>query len=161
MTDKYRRLGPLPLRLMLALGFLYHSLPRLTVAGHERFAGLLGDAGLPSPGTAAWIIAGLEAAGALLLLVGFHVRLVVIPLIADLVFMIVKVHWPHVAGTADTPAGLMVGLPGIELNLVYVSLMIALWFLGAGRLSIDERRNRETYSKPFLIRHAEVEVTRA
>ena len=148
MTDRYRRLGPLPLRLMLTMGLLYHGLPRLTAAGHENLARVLQELGLSSPGAIAWTIGGVEVVGALFLLLGFQVRVVVIPLIIQLVFMIAKVHWPQA------------GLPGIELHLVYLAMLIALWFLGPGRLSIDERRHRDTYTKPFLIRHEEV-ATRA
>ena len=156
MTDRSRRLGPLPLRLMSGAGFLYHGLPKLDPSGHDAFATMLQGIGVPSPELVAWMVAALEVGGAILLLVGFLVRAVAIPLIVEMLVAMVKVHWPHGFGavniTGTGPAGPTFGMPGIELNLLYIAILAALWFLGAGRLSVDDRRRRPIPAEPaFLI----------
>ena len=146
MTDRFIPFGPLPLRLMMAIGFFYHGLPKLTPQGHQTFVGMLQGIGVPSPEPVAWMVGVLEVVGAALLLVGYRVRLVVIPLIVEMVVAMVTVHWPSGFNTINItgmgPDGPTFGMPGIELNLLYISILSALWFTGAGWLSFDIRREQ-------------------
>jgi uncharacterized membrane protein YphA (DoxX/SURF4 family) len=147
MKDTLREFGPLPLRLMMAVGFFYHGFPKLTPAGHQQFVGMLQGIGVPSPEPVAWMVGALEVGGALLLLVGYQVRLIVLPLIVEMLVAMATVHWPsgfntiNITGTG--PNGPTFGMPGIEFSLLYISILAALWFTGAGRLSFDHRRETE------------------
>ena len=157
MTDRTRRLGPLFLRLMVGVGFIIHGLPKLTPEGHESFARTLQVINVPSPEVMAWVVGGLEVLGGAMLIAGILVRVVTIPLIVEMVVAMIKVHWPQGFNASNItgigPDGPTFGLPGIELNLLYISILIALWFLGAGRFSIDEYRRRPAHTEPYLIRH--------
>lgn len=136
--------GPLPLRLMLAAGFLFHGLPKLTPDGHRRMAGMLSGLGFAPPEIWAWVVGVVEVVGALMLLVGYRVRLAAVPLIVNMLVAMVTVHWSAGFGfinmTGATPGGRPVyGLPGIEVNLLYLAMLVSLILTGAGRWSLDER----------------------
>ena len=63
--------SPLPLRLILGFGFLYHGVPKLLVpAEHEMFLGMLQGIGVPAAGLMAWVIGILEVASGLALIAG-------------------------------------------------------------------------------------------
>lgn len=90
-------LAPLALRLYLA--------PVFWVAGVEKIAGF-GDIvewfgnpdwglGLPAPALMAFLATATEVLGALLLLIGFAVRWISLPLMATMVVAMVTVHWEH------------------------------------------------------------------
>ena len=143
MSDTWKRLGPVPLRLMMTLGFLVHGIPKLTPAGHQGFATMLATLGVPSPAEAAWLVAGLEVVGAFLLLFGCLVRYVTVLLIIEMVVAMFLVHWSHGFGPG-----------GIETNLLYIAILTSLLFTGAGPLSIDRHRElmREIPEEPAMVR---------
>jgi putative oxidoreductase len=90
-------LAPLALRLYLA--------PVFWVAGANKLAGFddvvqwFGNPdwglGLPMPGLMAGLATGTELVGAVLLLVGFAVRWVSIPLMVTMAVAMITVHWQH------------------------------------------------------------------
>jgi uncharacterized membrane protein YphA (DoxX/SURF4 family) len=90
-------LGPLALRLYLA--------PIFWVAGVEKVTGFdgvvewFGDPdwglGLPAPAVLAFLATATEVAGALLLLVGFAVRWVSLPLMGTMAVAALTVHWEN------------------------------------------------------------------
>jgi uncharacterized membrane protein YphA (DoxX/SURF4 family) len=121
--------------------------------------------GLPSPALMAWAAALTEAVGAVLLLIGLAVRWISIPLMVTMAVAAVTVHWHNgwaaIAETAEsaqrlsaaqsllrehgnydwlTGSGEIVILNnGIEFAATYFVMLLALFFLGAGRyLSIDD-----------------------
>ena len=56
--------APLPLRIMLGVGFFYHGWPKVFSAeGHQGFAGMLGGLGVPAPETTAWLVGLAEIVG--------------------------------------------------------------------------------------------------
>ena len=146
MTDTLKTYASVPLRLMAAVGFLYHGLPKFTPEGHQMFVGMLEGIRVPAPELASWLVGVVEVAGGLLLLMGYRVRLVVLPLIADMLVAMFTVHWPNgfnvINMTGMGPAGPTFGMPGIELSLLYLSILSALWLTGAGRFSLDARREQ-------------------
>jgi uncharacterized membrane protein YphA (DoxX/SURF4 family) len=120
--------------------------------------------GLPFPALMAWAAALTEAGGAILLLIGLAVRWISIPLMVTMAVAAVTVHWHNgwaaIAETADsaerlsaaqsllrehgnynwlTGSGEFVILNnGIEFAATYFVMLLALFFLGAGRyLGID------------------------
>jgi uncharacterized membrane protein YphA (DoxX/SURF4 family) len=100
LLDKTRAfdfLGPLAMRLYLV--------PIFWMAGTRKLADMdsviawFGNAewglGLPFPELLAWAAALTEAGGAILLLIGFAVRWVSIPLMATMVVAALTVHWEN------------------------------------------------------------------
>ena len=151
MSDTWKHLGPLPLRLMMTLGFLVHGLPKLTPAGHQAFAASLAGLGVPSAVEVAWIIAGLEVVGAFMMLFGVMVRYVAVPLIVEMLVAMFLVHWSKGFGPG-----------GIEVNLLYIAILTGLLFSGAGALSVDRHRElmREIPEEPVLVRRERPVVVR-
>ena len=151
MSDRWKHLGPLPLRLMLTVGFLVHGLPKLTPAGHQAFVASLSALGVPSPVEVAWIIGGLEVVGAFLLLFGCMVRYVAVPLIIEMAVAMFLVHWAKGFGPG-----------GIETNLLYIAILTSLLFTGAGVLSIDRHRElmREIPEEPAMVRRERPVIVR-
>ncbi len=136
---------PLPLRLMLGIGFLYHGLPKLLSAeGHQGFAGMLKGIGVPAAELMAWVTGLTEVAGALALLAGAFVPIAAALLIVVMLVAALTVHLPngfnfiHLTGMGD--AGPVFGMPGVEVNLLYIAALLALAFGGAGAWSVDGTR---------------------
>jgi uncharacterized membrane protein YphA (DoxX/SURF4 family) len=131
---------------MLGLGFLAHGLPKFTAEGHQLFLGALQGMGVPLAEPASWLIGALEVAGALLFLLGYKVRLVVLPLIVDMLVAAIKVHGPngfnaiHIVSIG--PGGVTFGMPGFEFPLLYMVMLVSLWLSGAGPLSLDQRSDQ-------------------
>ncbi len=90
-------LAPLALRLYLAPVFWVAGANKLT--GFENTAAWFGNPdwglGLPMPELMAGLATGTEMIGAVLLLVGFAVRWVSIPLMVTMLVAIVAVHWKN------------------------------------------------------------------
>jgi putative oxidoreductase len=151
MSDRWKEWGPLPLRLMLTVGFLVHGLPKLTPDGHQAFAAALAGMGVPSAAEVAWIIGGLEVVGAFMLLFGCMVRYIAVPLIIDMAVAMFLVHWSKGFGPG-----------GIEVNLLYITILTGLLFTGAGALSIDYYRDlmREIPEERAMVRRERPVIVR-
>jgi len=129
--------------------------------------------GLPFPEILAWLAAGTEAIGAILLVIGFAVRWISIPLMFTMVIAMVTVHWQNgwmmvadsswplflterIEGAGErlgaakqileqhgnmewlTANGEFVVLNnGIEMAATYLIMLLVLFFIGAGKLSLD------------------------
>ena len=133
--------------------------------------------GLPFAEQLAWLAAGTEAIGAVLLVIGFAVRWVSIPLMVTMVVAAVTVHWQNgwliVADSAfplftterTEEAGVRLNKAteilqehgnwdwltgkdtfdfnfvvlnnGIEMAATYFIMLLVLFFIGAGKLSLD------------------------
>ena len=129
--------------------------------------------GLPFPEVLAWLAAGTEAIGAILLVIGFAVRWISIPLMFTMVIAMVTVHWQNgwlmvadntwpIFATERTEGaierlnagkqileqhGNMEWLTangdfailnnGIEMAATYFIMLLVLFFIGAGKLSLD------------------------
>lgn len=144
MHRTLRDWAPLALRLVIGFGFVYHGFPKLfSGAGHDGFVGMLQMIGVPAPGLMAWLVGIVEFAGGLALLAGAFVQLVAIPLIADMLVALFTVHLPqgfnfmNITGMGE--AGPQFGMPGYEVNLLYLAGLVSLMLGGAGALSLEER----------------------
>lgn len=120
--------------------------------GARKLLGVWGGEGLE--GTAAWLdslglapayplallVALLETAGGLLLLAGFHTRVVAATLILYMLAAVWLVHLPHGFFLSLTLA------PGsgyaIEFGLALIAALLCLVLEGGGVLSVDARRAR-------------------
>ena len=143
------RWAPVPLRLMLGVGFLYHGAPKLfSAAGHEQFVGMLSGIGVPLPSVMAWVVGLVETVGGLCFLIGAFVALFAALNIVNMLVAMLTVHLPHGFNfmniTGSTEAGPQFGMPGYEVNLLYIAALAALMLGGAGAASLDERVRRAT-----------------
>lgn len=157
----------LPLRFVLGIGFVYHSFPKLfNEEGHSAFVGLLQQIGVPAAGFMAWVVGIVELLGGISLLLGAFVAVSTILLTLTMFVAMLTVHLPHgfnfmniVETTAEGP---VFGMPGYEVNLLYIAGLVGIFLLGAGRLSVDEQLERflalERPEPLDVEEHAEVAV---
>lgn len=141
--------APVPLRLVLGFGFLVHGYPKLfTGEGNEGFVGMLSSIGMPAPGLGSYLIGAFEFFGGILLILGVGVRVISALGVIEMLVAAVLVHWPagfnfmNVTGTTET-GGMQFGLPGYEVNLLYVAGFLSLLILGAGTLSLPSIRQKD------------------
>jgi putative oxidoreductase len=155
---------------MLGYGFLYHGFPKLfTVEGRAQFVDLLTGIGVPAPGVTAWLLACLEVFGGVALILGMLTTTFSMLLILHMVVAMVTVHWRQgfnfMQIEAMTPEGPRFGLPGFEVNLLYIAGLLALAIGGPGHLSIDRRRRHPLpavrYSQPTIPRRVPADVSRS
>lgn len=134
------RWAPLPIRLVIGWGFVVHGWAKLS-RGPAGFAKLLEWIGAPLPHVTAWLSTLLELFGGLALIAGAFVEVVGVPLIAIMLVAMFTVHFRNGFSSINTigltPAGPLFGPPGYEVNLLYVSGLLALIAAGAGPLSVD------------------------
>ncbi len=141
----------MPLRLAIGFGFVFHGYPKLFSGdGHDMFVGMLDGLGVPAPTLMAWIVAVLEVFGGIALIVGAFVSVVSVLLIANMFVALFRVHlatgfsFMNISGMTD--AGPQFGMPGYEVNVLYITRLTALVLLGRSHMSVDEliakRRDR-------------------
>jgi putative oxidoreductase len=96
-TRAFDFLGPLALRLYLVPIFWMAGTKKLADMDSiiEWFGNPDWGLGLPFPEIMAWAAALTEAGGAVLLLIGFAVRWISIPMMVTMVVAAVTVHWPN------------------------------------------------------------------
>ena len=121
-------------RVLLALMFLLAGISKF--AGLEGTVGYIGSAGLPMPQLLAIGTAALEVAGALLLIVGWQARWAALALAAFTLLASVLFHnfWAMPAEQQ-----MMQQLMFMK-NLSVVGGLLVVSGLGAGTLSLDQRR---------------------
>src|SRR5215813_8328631 len=109
------RWAPVPLRLIVGLGFMQHGIAKLT-RGPDVFAAILQAIGVPAPHLMAWAIIAIELLGGLAVLIGAFVTLASIPMAAVLVVAVFTVQLPYGFSSIKligvTPAGAQFGPPG-------------------------------------------------
>jgi putative oxidoreductase len=144
-SDQWRRWAPIPLRMILGVGFMVHGWAKWS-RGPAAFAELLKQAHVPLPLANAWLVTLLEMFGGLALLIGAFVTIISIPLILSMLgamFTVnIKYGFSAVNTIGLTSAGPQFGPPGYEINLLYIAGLVVLILAGAGPLSIDALRSR-------------------
>ena len=136
------RWAPLPLRMMLGAGFLYHGWPKVfSPAGHQGFVGMLGSLGVPAPEMTAWLVGSAEVVGGLALVAGAFVAVASAILIVDMLVAMLTVHarygFNFINITGMGKQGPVFGMPGAEVNLLYIAGLLALVIAGTGAWSVD------------------------
>jgi putative oxidoreductase len=133
----------LPLRLVIGVGFLLHGLAKWN-RGPAAFGRLLEYLGVPMPLATAWMVTSLEIAGGLLLIVGFLVTVVSIPLAVSMFVAMFTIHihygFSSINTVGLTRAGPVFGPPGYEINLLYLAGLWALAATAPTRWSLDRWR---------------------
>jgi putative oxidoreductase len=140
-TDTQLRLNDVAtflLRVILATVFMYH--------GSQKLFGLFGGGGIsataqafeamkiPYPYASAIVTGCTEFFGGLLLLIGFQVRLAVIPMAFAMLVASFQVHWPNFSAQHN----------GMEYPLTLAIVLMALGLLGPGRFSLSRPLRRRT-----------------
>ncbi len=139
--DHLHGLAPLVLRIGVGLVFVVHGFSKLT-NGPVQFSSMLTGLGVGAPLVFAWLVTIAELIGGLLIIVGLLTRLATLPLIATLVgaILLVKINVGIIA-----PAG--AGMPGAEVDIALLAGLVALLFMGPGRMSIDRMAGIEATPK--------------
>ena len=137
---RWGRWVPLPLRLIIGLGFMAHGWVKLS-RGPSGFAKLLAQIGAPLPEATAWVSTFMELLGGLAIFVGAFVEVVSVPLIVMMLVAMFTVHLKYGFSSINTIGltrnGPQFGPPGYEVNLLYIAGLLSLILVGAGALSID------------------------
>ena len=143
--ERWRRWAPVPIRMIIGVGFLVHGMAKW-IRGPAEFAALLKQAHVPLPLANAWVVTFLEIFGGLAVLIGAFVAVVSIPLILSMLgaMFTVNIHFGFsaVRTIGLTPEGPQFGPPGYEINPLYIAGLMVLILGGAGPLSIDSLRKR-------------------
>ena len=149
MTEARSRWAPVPLRLIIGFGFMYHGWPKLfSTEGHAMFLGMLQGIGVPGAEVMAWLVGALELFGGAALIVGAFTPVVSVLLIGNMLVAIFTVHlangfnFIHITGMAE--GGPQFGMPGYEVPLLYIAGLAALLLRGPSHLSFDLRAKRST-----------------
>lgn len=129
LTQRLEDLKDLPLlflRLVLAYGFFGPALMKLNDL--DGIADWFRTLGIPAPVLNAWLSAGTELLGSILLVVGFATRIIALPLMVTMLVAIRTVHWANGFEAAEN---------GYEIPLYYLLMLLLLFFTGPGKLSLD------------------------
>ena len=121
------------LRLVLAYGF--YNPAKMKWGNINGIAQWFESMNYPLPTLNAYLAATTEAAGVVLLLLGFATRLISIPLMFTMLIAIVTVHWS---------GGFEAGNNGFEIPLYYMIMLFVLFIFGSGKLSIDSLLSKKS-----------------
>jgi putative oxidoreductase len=95
---------------------------------------------MPAPTLMAYLVGAFEFFGGILLLVGFAVRIVSALGVAEMLVAAVMVHasagFDFINVVGVTESGPQYGLPGYEVNLLYLAGFVSLMLSGAGRVAL-------------------------
>ena len=141
------------LLLRIILAYTFYGPAMAKWSNIESTAGFFEYLGIPLPTFNAYMAAGTELIGAVLLTLGFLTRFISIPLLFVMIVAIATVHgangfhviMPGDAFTWENPyingeaiKGTVVVLQnGYEMVLYYMAMLMVLMSKGAGRLSLD------------------------
>lgn len=129
MVERILKLKALPLlffRLVLAYGF--YGPAKMKFNDIASVAGWFESLGYPLPTLNAYMAAGMEALGVILLVLGLGTRLISIPLIVIMIVAITTVHWSNGFQASDN---------GFEIPLYYMLMLFSLLVFGGGKWSLD------------------------
>jgi putative oxidoreductase len=129
LVERVSKLKGLPLlffRLVLAYGF--YGPAKMKFNDITSVAGWFESLGYPLPTFNAYIAAGTEALGVILLFLGLGTRLISIPLIVIMLVAITTVHWSNGFQASDN---------GFEIPLYYLLMLFSLVVFGGGKWSLD------------------------
>ncbi|MBV8389402.1 MAG: DoxX family protein [Mucilaginibacter sp.] len=136
----YRQLAPLFLRLAIGFGFVAHGWAKLS-RGPGGVAKLLTVLHVPAPHMMAWVSTLTELLGGFALIAGIFVSLVSLPLIFTMLVAMFTINinygYSAIKTIGLTAQGPVFGPPGYEINLLYISGLLALILIGAGKYSVD------------------------
>lgn len=115
------------MRLILAYGF--YNPAKMKWGDINSVAEWFGSLGIPAPHFNAYLAAGAEALGVMLLVLGLATRAIVIPL---MITMMVAIKTVHLANGFEAVEN------GFEIPLYYLIMLFTLFVFGPGKLSVDQ-----------------------
>lgn len=124
--EKAKAMPLLLLRLVLAYGF--YGPAKMKWNDINSVASWFESIGIPAPLANAYLAAGTEALGVILLLLGLGTRLIAVPLMITMLVAIKTVHWANGFEAADN---------GFEIPFYYLVMLVTLFVYGPGQLSLD------------------------
>ena len=125
---KYQDWAPVFLRLILAIIFLYHGLPKLTNFGGV--VQMVTKIGFPLPEVFSVLLVAAEVGGGILLLLGLFTRYACVALAFDMVVAILAVHLKN---------GFDISKGGIEFALTVFVMCFVLMIIGSGKFSLEKK----------------------
>ena len=126
LSEYGKSLSLLLARFAVAYGFYEPAMMKW--GGIDNVSSWFGTMGIPFPTINAYMAASTEAAGVILLTLGFMTRFISIPLIVIMLVAIFMVHLPH---------GFTAGQNGFEIPLYYMLFLFIFLTNGAGKFSLD------------------------
>jgi len=128
---RYSDFGLLLARVILGVVLFAHGYWKLFDVGMATFGESLAGLGVPIPALAAWVVALVEFAGGLALILGVLSRVVALLATIDLMvaLLLVKLQIGLIG-----PIG---GGPGAELELALIAGLLVILLVGPGRYSVD------------------------
>lgn len=114
------------LRLVLAYGF--YGPAKMKWKDINSVIDWFGSIGILAPVFNAYLAAGTEMLGVVLLVLGLGTRLIAIPLVITMLVAIKTVHWANGFEAADN---------GFEIPLYYTIMLLTLLVYGPGKWSVD------------------------
>ncbi|WP_340104747.1 DoxX family protein [Rhodohalobacter sp. 8-1] len=124
---KLNDLAPLLLRIGVGVIFIVAGWGKLN--GIEGVQGFFGDLGIPLPGLMAWVVAIVEFFGGLMVLLGAYIR---IPAMLLAFTMVVAILTTKLGGEFSAA----------RLDIMLLLTTLALFFLGSGKYSVDDKLDR-------------------
>lgn len=139
--------APLPLRLAIGIGCVHHGWHNIIVADERHaFLWMLQAIGVTRPDPLLWIISVVSFAGGVAILAGAFVRVVSVAVAVNVPLILLAMHWPsgfdYLKLAAVTAQGPQYGMPGVEVAVMHLAALFALFLTGAGPYSWDARRYR-------------------
>lgn len=118
------------LRVVLGIVFVAHGKAKLD-SGMEGVAGFFGSLGIPFPDLMAPLITALEIGGGLLLIIGLGTRIMALLFALEMIgtTLLVRVDLGLIAEQGV----------GAELDLSILAGVLAILFLGPGKLAVDNK----------------------
>ncbi len=126
LSEYGKSLSLLAARLAVAYGFYEPAMMKWNSI--DNVASWFGSMGIPFPTLNAYMAASTEAAGVILLTLGFLTRFISLPLIVIMLVAIFMVHLPH---------GFAAGDNGFEIPMYYMLFLFIFFTQGAGKFSFD------------------------
>lgn len=137
LASKLSDIPLLAIRLVLAYGFY------VPAKNKWEDIGAIGDwfetLGLPAPHAQAYLAAGTEAIGVVLLILGLGTRFIALPLIVTMLVAIKTVHWGNGFNASDN---------GYEIPLYYIIMLLSLFVFGGGKIGLDFLIKKRLKIKP-------------
>lgn len=125
-TNKLSDLSLFVLRAILAYGF--YEPAKTKWQDIRSVADWFDGMGYPLPLIQAYLVAGFEVLGVLLLALGLFTRFISIPLMIIMLVAIKTVHWENGFAAVNN---------GYEIPLYYLIMLFVLFAHGAGKYSVD------------------------
>lgn len=142
MNASIKQLGSLPIRLVFGFSFAFYGIPKLFDSQtHSFITGMLTNIGVPAPDLMTYVVGTVETLGGIALITGAFVQFASAALIPIMLVALFKVHlaqgysFMHIIGMSEN--GPQFGVPGYEVNLIYMAGLLTLIVIGAGQYSID------------------------